>query len=349
MLIGIEIFQPTTRPFQKQMNAQLVTLSYLGSFENGSTAQSGNSSNPLEKHIPVCHPSVWFMCATYVLSLLPLVLGIIANGVLCFQILRARSYRSTTFTCILVLSVSDILSSVSMIAAIVDLNMKFIHTTSISQIFEIVDRNILIVMVTAVLWSNENTVLFALERYYLMKNPIKYARQQTPKRILLKSIISLILTGALNVFVIFLIVQLICKRMDAHCIMPYFGALGTIFWIVTLVLLIVIHRAKIKRLRKTNLAPELQVNRTTSRMTKSVYAILIVYFISNGPFLIVDVLKFMEMFCTFSWSANSPLIFNICFFFNSIKFTANPFIYYFCAKTKCTICAYSRQKTRATV
>ncbi|XP_022295877.2 uncharacterized protein LOC111105782 [Crassostrea virginica] len=303
-----------------------------------------NFTHPPILSLSVCDPQIWYMCVTYVLSMFHLVLGIVANCILCFQIIRAKSYHSPTFTCILVLSISDISASISMIATIVHFNMRIISVSSISQIFELVDRNILIAMVTTNIWSNENTVLFALERYYLMKNPIKYARLQTPRRIFLKSFICLISTGVLNVLVIFLLVQLVCKRMDAHCIMPYFGALGTIFWVVTLILLVVIHRAKIKRLRQTDMGTELHIHRTTSRMTRSVYAILIAYFITNGPLLIIDILKFMEMFCTFSWSANGPLIFNICFFFNSLKFTANPFIYFFCSKKPCKICVYSKRK-----
>lgn len=79
-------------------------------------------------------------------------------------------------------------------------------------------------------------------------------------------------------------------------------------------------------------------------MMKFVYVILIVYFIFNGFFFIVDVLKFMEMFCMFFWSVNLLLIFNICFFFNFIKFIVNLFIYFFCVKIKCIICVYLRKK-----
>lgn len=303
-----------------------------------------NDTDPLDCWLPACHYKLWYMCGIFILTLVNLTVGTVANCILCFKIIKERSYHTTTFTCIFILALSDIGACISLTAASLDLNSRTIYATSISEIFEAVDRSVFFVMATAVIWSNENTVLFAIERYSLMKNPIKYARFQTPKRIVRKSLFCLLMTLALNICVISIAVQLICKRMDLECLMPYFGALGILFWVTTLILLVVIHRAKIRRLRKTNMGSDVHIHRLTSRMTKSIYAILVNYFISNGPFLVIDILKFLELFCTINWIVNGPLLFNICFFFNSIKFTANPFIYFFCSKSLSKGCCHFKKK-----
>ncbi|XP_061187094.1 uncharacterized protein LOC133195255 [Saccostrea echinata] len=301
----------------------------------------------LKCRLSVCQDKPWYLCGTFVLTMVNLAVGTAANCFLCFQIIRKRSYHTTTFACIFVLALSDISASISMMAASVDLNTKPISTVTFSEIFEIVDRNILLAMATTVIWSNENMVLFAIERYSLMKNPIKYARFQTPKRIFVKSFLCLFITGVFNICTLVILIQLICKEMNANCILPFFGALGIPFWVVTLILLIVIHRSKIKRLRATHLSTNVQIDRVTSRMTKSIYVILINYFIANGPSLVIDILKFLELFCTFSFKVDGPLLFNVTFFFSSIKVTANPFIYFFCSKVKCQRCCYFGNKPLA--
>ncbi|XP_062589394.1 uncharacterized protein LOC134251044 [Saccostrea cucullata] len=308
---------------------------------------SGDLSPSLQCRFSVCRNKPWYLCGIFVLTMVNLTLGTAANCFLCFQIIWKRSYHTTTFACIFVLALSDISASISMMAASVDLNTKAIDSAKFSEIFEIVDRNILLAMATTVIWSNENMVLFAMERYSLMKNPVKYARFQTPKRIFVKSFLCLFITGVFNICALIILIQLICKERNANCILPFFGALGIPFWVVTLILLVVIHRSKIKRLRATSLRVNVRTDRVTSRMTKSIYVILINYFIANGPSLVIDILKFLELFCTFSLKVDGPLLFNVTFFFSSIKVTANPFIYFFCSKVKCQRCCLFRKEPLA--
>jgi hypothetical protein len=239
--------------------------------------------------------------------------------------LYRRLYKTVTYTCILLLSLSDFLSVVNLY-----IGMFILYPNLYSYYF-----NIPLCILhfwasfTPFLWSSGNLVVLAYERYSLITNPILYHISHTSCRAITKSVAILTFMSMLNItYAVITSYYKVCP--DFLLNVYYFAYIAVPTYFLVTGMLLYFHCSKLIRMKRhPPLAVGVKKKRRFSEITTKVYLICLSFVVGYCPFIINDILVLLtEHNVLDSNEGLTRLLYQIGTITMLANFAVNPFIYF---------------------
>lgn len=278
-------------------------------------------------------PCIYNKCSTdmyivFWIGIIMLLIGIFGNFYTLVKICRSKLYKSTTYACILMLVISDVvvllvhhfrfsifinahlyqkLSPPGLIALLFGANMSYIP----------------------VFWSAMNTVYFAYERFFLIRYPHLYFVYHTSRKIFIRSVATLLIAIAIWSTVL-TGVHFLFQESVGISIASFVATIRSVNLLTVLVLLPLFHKSKIQHIQDQELGQHYE--ELASSMTIRIVIILIVFIVSQIPEYAYLWVRFYD---TINHTEYSSRVITIISGFYQINFSINPYIY-FIIQAKCT-------------
>lgn len=278
-------------------------------------------------------PCIYNKCSTdmyivFWIGIIMLLMGIFGNLYTLVKICRSKLYKSTTYACILMLVVSDIvvllvhpfrfsmfinahlyqkLSPPGLIALLFGANMTYIP----------------------VFWFAMNTVYFAYERFFLIRYPHLYFVYHTSRKIFIRSVATLLIAIAIWSTVL-TGVHFLFQESVGISIASFVATIRSVNLLTVLILLPLFHKSKIQHIQDQEQGQHYE--ELASSMTIRIVIILIVFIVSQIPEYAYLWVRFYD---TINHTEYSSRVITIISGFYQINFSINPYIY-FIIQAKCT-------------
>lgn len=297
--------------------------------ENYTSTVPDLSSLPSDAAIPVdaalCSINEFGSCWLIPVSTILTFISVTGNVATFCNILYRRMYKTVTFTCILLLALSDLLSNSAMYLGM------FIFFPNMYEYYFNIPLCILSfwAFFTPVLWSSGNLVVLAYERYSLITNPILFHTSHTSCRTLKTSIAILTIISMLNItYAVILSFYKACP--DFLLIVYYFAYIAVPIYFLIIGMLLYLHCSKLIKLKRHR---PLAVGATKmlrfSEMTTKVYLICLTFVFGQGPFIVNDILVLLtEHNILYPNEELTYLLYQIGTLAMLANYAANPFIYF---------------------
>lgn len=305
---------------------RMTTNSYHNRSEHGNASEDARNPN----FIYPCSPDYSYNCPVTVLALTITLLGVVGNLAVIITMVRQRRYRVTSHSCILVLAVNDLVSllcNTSRECIYFPNQSYFVHTYGASSTFCI---TFFVVNYTPYQCSCWNVVFLAYERYVLMTRPLVYMHTHTPKLVIIRALVAFTITTLINLC--YSIVMTNLSKCPEFILHPSYYALISVPSIFTsFVFLVFFHFSKVSKIRKMKLLEgrHTQIRKKFSRMTNIVYVIVIIYILSQIPYLLFDVVTTYETFTFKIWSLETfDIVLHVGIVVFLLNYAVNPFVYW---------------------
>lgn len=277
-----------------------------------------------------CAPEFPYQCPVAVCAICIALIGIIGNAAVIVSLIREKLYKKTSLMSILVLTVTDILCLIEFTIR------KFIYFPNEFYIIEkgvFTDELCVIVFVlinTPHLCSCWNVMFLAYERYTLVTNPFVYIGKHTPKIVVKRAIITFVLNAIINTVYATIMTNL--SRCPDFVMHPeYYGFITIPTIAMSMFSLTFFHCSKVYKI-KNPFNKEGRHSRYSSKfshMTKIVYIIVIIFFLSQIPYLIFDMVHIYESLSNDVLPEEYfEVILHIGIVVFLINYASNPFIYW---------------------
>ncbi|XP_062601607.1 melanopsin-A-like [Saccostrea cucullata] len=301
------------------------------SFDNTSNFQTyGHGDNfDLVLSFP-CTENFPYRCPTSVVTLLVFLLGIIGNTAVIVIMKRKRLFRKTSHMCILILAINDSWSLLCNITREFVLYPNLDYFRLKFGFFEPFCVIFFVLFYTPYLCSSINIVFMAYERYILVTNPLEYMKTHTTKRAVFRALIAFITFLIINTSYA-IVMSETSKCPDYLFYSEYYAFISVPFIVLSSVLLLLFHCLKIVKLSKLQILGTKHLRNAQShwRMTKIVYVIVIIYILSQIPYVVYDIISTCDTFGLFVWPEKNYAIlleYGIVIFL--MNYAVNPFIYW---------------------
>ena len=255
-----------------------------------------------------------------------LVIGIIANIIVIFRVVKDRKLRSNTFVGIACLALAD--------AAFLVLNLASTYEYVIRRVtctFPMQSRGPTFAYFKGVVWfsANGHVALMAVIRYIIIVYPIKSQAYLTFKKVILMSvgvwILAFIVRGIFT-----LIIKLTGERPRRSVII--YLSLWIIIYLLPLLVTVTLHILKIRKVKKASYHSETAIMRKSiARMSKIIIVVIICATVLPLPKMIFGVVNVIEdlHYPTRNFKSHFRSISNLLFLLNNC---INPCIYAFMSK-----------------
>jgi hypothetical protein len=268
-----------------------------------------------------------------VIAIVIATLGITGNIAVIVSLIRKKLYRKTSHMSILVLAVTDVLC---LLVIIIRECVYFPNEFYIVEKFGFSNAFCIALFVfnnTPYLSSCWNVVFLAYERYVLVTNPLVYINVHTPKVVVIRALVAFALVTIVNlVYALITVVATGIGKCPDFVLLPLHYGFVTFPMISTaLFSLIFFHCSKVSKLRKsTQLKGRHARNEQRfPHMTTIVYIIVIIFIVSQIPYLIFDVISIFEHFELMAWPFEYlDILLHISIIVFLINYASNPFIYW---------------------
>lgn len=252
-----------------------------------------------------------------------LIIGVIANIIVIFRVIRDRKLRSNTFVGIACLALADCLFLALNLAFTIEIVIRTITCTFPREL-----KGAVFAYFKGVAWfgANGHVALMAVIRYIILVYPIRSQALLTIKKVLLMSlgvwILALIIRG------IFTLITKLTGERPRESVIIYLS-LWIIIYLLPLVVTMTLHITKIRKVKKISYhAENALVRKSISRMSKMIIVIIICAAILPLPMLVFGTIDAIEdlQYPTRDFKSNFRSIAHILFLLNNC---INPFIYAF--------------------
>ena len=255
-----------------------------------------------------------------------LVLGIIANIIVIFRVIRDRKLRSNTFIGIACLAFADSIFLLLNLTMTYELVIRRVTCTFPSKI-----RGAVFAYFHGATWfsANGHVALMAILRYIMLMYPIKSQAFLTTRRILLMSL-SVWILGVIIRGIFTLIIRLTGSR-PRQSVLIFLG-LWIVIYFLPLLVTIILHILKVRLVKKTSYHSECTlVRKSVARMSKIIVVIIVCATLLPLPRMIFGVLDviYERKYTTRSVKSYFRSIAHLLFLVNNC---INPCIYAFMSK-----------------
>jgi hypothetical protein len=310
---------------------------------NSSDDNSNNHASPWESYwmeggafpsefILPCSPNFPYSCPVAVTAIVIALLGIIGNIAVVVSIVRQNLHRKTAHMSIMVLAVTDLLCLIVIIVR---------EIVYFPNDYYLVDKYGFSVgfCIGFFVWNNTpylsscwNVVFLAYERYVLVTKPMVYMVSHTAKFLVIRAVATFLLVTIVNLVYAILIVQNGISQCPEFVLQPkHYGFVTVPIIFASVILLIFFHCSKVSKL-KVRTSFEGRHSRNIQRiphMTTTVYLIVIIYIVSQIPYLIFDVMSILESVKLIDWPFEfDNILLQISIVVFLTNFAINPFIYW---------------------
>lgn len=259
-------------------------------------------------------------------------LGIIGNIAVMVSIVRQKLHRKTAHMSILVLAVTDLM------CLFVILVRECVYFPNDYYLAEKYGFSVSF-CIGFFVWNNTpylsscwNVVFLAYERYVLVTKPMVYRVSHTAKSLVIRAVVTFILVTVVNLVYALMIVQTGISKCPEFVLQPkHYGFITVPTISVSVFLLIFFHCSKVSKLKHHSEfeGRHLRNLQHNPQMTTTVYIIVIIYIVSQIPYLIFDVMSILDSLKLIGW----PFEFdNVLLHISIIVFLTNyaidPYIYW---------------------
>lgn len=255
-----------------------------------------------------------------------LVIGVIANAIVVFRVIRDRKLRSNTFVGIACLAIAD--------TAFLFLNLAFTYEMVIRRVsctFPLQLKGAVFAYFKGVVWfsANGHVSLMAILRYIILVYPIKSQAFLTIKKVIISSvgvwILGLIVRG------IFTLISRLTGEKPRRSVFIYLG-LWIIIYFLPLLVTVMLHILKVRKIKQTSYHSEnVVVRKSIARMGKMIVVIIICATVLPLPMMIFGIVNVFEDLSYPTRNFKSHFR-SIAHFFFVLNNCINPFIYAFMSK-----------------
>nr|XP_022328642.1 somatostatin receptor type 5-like [Crassostrea virginica]XP_022328651.1 somatostatin receptor type 5-like [Crassostrea virginica] len=277
-----------------------------------------------------CSDEFPYHCSVAISALCIALVGIIGNLTVIGSMIREKLYKKTSHMSILVLAVTDILCLLVFSARefiYFPNEFYFIKNYTFSGAACVA---IFVLNNTPYLSSCWNVMYLAYERYVLVTNPFIYMDKHTPTIVVIRAVVTFIMIGLLNLGYAVIMVNL-SQCPDFILIPVYYGFVTVPIIGISLFSLVFFHCSKVYKLKKLSNVEGRHSQNTKQypHMTRIVYTIVIIFILSQIPYLIFDVVSIYESFDNNLWPMEYyDVILNIGIVAFLLNYSSNPFIYW---------------------
>lgn len=320
------------------------TLQDLSDLQSTSTSQNSTTvyhQTTIPADVALCSVQEFLTCWLIPVSSVLSLISILGNAATITNVLRRRMYESGTYVCILLLAVSDLVSTVLIYI------LMFILSPMMNELYFNIPLCVLFFWIgfTSHFWSGSNLVLLAYERYSLITNPLRYQTFHSKRRAVKISLLILFILSVLCIA--YAVVLSFTKSCPEFLLtMYYFAFIGVPFFFIITGMLLFLHCYKlIKIKRMPNLSLQTSYKKGFSELTTKVYLICITYVFSQIPFVINDL---MVLFIQYGVLGPSETWTHVLYKIGTVAILANyainPFIYFFSFKRMKSLCKVKRKE-----
>jgi hypothetical protein len=259
--------------------------------------------------------------------------GIVGNIAVIVSMIRKKLYRKTLHMSILVLAVTDVMALIMIVLGDCFYLPNEAYFVKLFDITNTTCISFFVLNSTPFLSSCLNVVFLAYERYVLATKPLVYKSVHTPKIVVIRALVAFVLVAVLN-----LLYSLIAVVATGISKCPEFVPKPSLYGFVTfplisasLLSLIFFHSSKVSRLRKSaSLKGRYARNEQQfPHMTTIVYVIVVIFIVSQIPYLVFDVFVILEYFELLAWPSEfMDILLPISIVIFLINYASNPFIYW---------------------
>ncbi|XP_061166807.1 olfactory receptor 51V1-like [Saccostrea echinata] len=256
------------------------------------------------------------------------------------HILYRRLHKEVTYMCILLVALSDSLSS-----ALVYISMFMLYPNLFKFYFNIPLCVVFFWMTfTPFMWSSGNLVLLAYERYFLIINPLRYHSSHTSKRALKTSLVILFVMSLITISYA-VALSFIKQCPNFLFVMYYFAFIGVPIVLIIIGMLVYLHCSKLMKLRTLpNISLRVIKRRQFSEMTFKVYLICITYAFGQMPFVINDIIVLLTEYKVL---VSTERITNILYQIGTValltNYAVNPFVYFLSFDRLISFCKFKNK------
>ncbi|XP_056006911.1 neuropeptide Y receptor type 6-like [Ostrea edulis] len=280
-----------------------------------------------------CSPDFPYLCPVAIIAIVISTLGIIGNIAVIASMVKEKLYRKTSHMSILVLAVIDVLCLFVIITReciYFPNEFYFVEKFGFSNTFCI---TFFVFNNTPYLSSCWNVVFLAYERYVLVTNPLVYINNHTPKVVVIRALVAFILVIVVNVaYALITVVMTGISKCPDFVLMPlHYGFVTLPMISASLFSLIFFHCSKVSKLRNSTRfkGRHTRNEQQFPHMTTIVYVIVIIFIVSQIPYLMFDVISIFEHFELITWPYEYlDILLHVSIIVFLINYASNPFIYW---------------------
>ena len=299
--------------------------------ENISTA---NVSKDLESEYEIggyaypCGPDHYYNCAVFVVSSLIFVAGVMGNCIVIYHLSMKREFqKNTTFVCINLLAISDLMS----------LAVSYWEEMLADYFFwDAIDLNVVqcmlyvIVGVSPFLLSCYSVSMLALVRYQVVVHPLKVSKLKIRKFIIILYIVAATVIST----VIAVVGRVSLETMDCYDVIYDNGNLAYITAptvVGTIAFLLILHVLKVRQLRRSLSARTNSVRSSIRKINIVIYIIMSLFIICQTPYIMYDFVEVLEEHSELNIKFSEQFIkilLSVGIVFYLLNNAANPYVYF---------------------
>lgn len=237
------------------------------------------------------------------------------------KIVLSKLYRSTVYACIIMLVITNMIVLVVhpfRFSAFINAHL-YQKPSPPGLIALLFGGNMTYI---PVFWSAMNTVYFAYERFFLVRYPHLYYVHHTPRKIVRRSVATLLIAIALW-STLLTGVHFLFRESIEISITGLVAAIRSVYLLTVLILLPFFHKSKTQHLQDEETGQ--QYEELARSMTIRIVVILIVYIVSQIPEYVYVWVKFYDILNHTKYSSRMVTIITG---FYQINFSINPYIYF---------------------
>lgn len=316
--------------FSIDMNASDVMKDVVDQINN---VTSGNETNNELETVPpnrfsflLKTPCIYNKCSSdmyivFWIGIIMLLMGIFGNVYTLVKICRSKLYKSTTYACILMLVISNIVVLfLHPFRFSVFINAHLYHKPSQPGLIALLFGGNMTYI--PVFWSAMNTVYFAYERFFLIRYPHLYFVHHTSRKIVIRSVATLLIAIALW-STLLTGVHFLFRESIEISIASLVAAIRSVNLLTVLILLPLFHKSKTQHLQDEETGQHYQ--ELARSMTIRIVIILIVFIVSQIPDYAYLWVRFYD---TLNRTKYSSRMVTIITGFYQINFSISPYIYF---------------------
>ena len=275
-----------------------------------------------------CGNDHYYNCAVFVVSSLIFVAGVAGNYIVIYHLSTKKEFKNnTTFACINLLAISDLMS---LTVSYWEEMLAGYYFWDVMGLNNVQCTLYVIVGVSPFLLSCYSVSMLALVRYHVVVHPLKVSKLKIRKYIVVLYIIATIVISS----VIAVIGRVSLETMTCYDVIYDNGNLAYIIpptVIGTIAFLLILHILKVRQLRRSLSARTNNVRSSIRKINIVIYVIMSLFIVCQTPYIVYDFAEVLEENSEFNIVFSEQFIkilLSIGIVFHLLNHAVNPYVYF---------------------